>query len=144
MPAYWWKCENCRTDYDFSQVTESRGVAHYIWDDLLPSSWDQNHLRRRCKACHKLSLRIAYDFPRKEKVTLFVVHMVGLGPYDGSYIPMMWETTQPSEGDNHWFDFKYVNGRSLYGLNKPAVFERDNLRELFSLYQNRARAGRFP
>ncbi len=57
---------------------------------------------------------------------------------------MMWETLfSPYDGDS-CFDFKYINGRSVFGLNKPAVFTQLQLRELFSLYRRVAAVKRFP
>lgn len=144
MAAYWWQCEKCSSVFNFDEVSDSRGITHFIWDVLVPSSWNQANLVKKCKKCGKSSLRMAYEFPRADKVTLLVFHMVGLGPFDDVYIPMMWETKPLGSDEANWFDFKYINGRNLYGLNKPAVFTRDNLEELFSLYKKKTGHSKFP
>jgi hypothetical protein len=70
--------------------------------------------------------------------------MVGLGPFDKVYLPMMWEAYPVHAPEDRWFDFKYLNGRNLWGLNKPAVFGREDLRELFELYVQKTGTERFP
>jgi hypothetical protein len=143
MAAYWWACEKCDAIENFIDVCGYKGIAHYIWDILLASSWDQDKLLLACKACGQRSLRIAYDFPGGDKISLRVVHIVGLGPIKGEYVPMMWETYPISEINERWFDFKYVKGRSVWGLNKPAVFSPDKLSEIFALYQNKVGVAAF-
>jgi hypothetical protein len=89
-------------------------------------------------------MRIAYHFPRKDNPrTARLVHAVGLGP-SGDYVPMMWETYFVDEPDVLAFDFKYVRGRNQTGLNKPCVMTRENLRVLFSLWQERTGTVGFP
>lgn len=144
MSAYWWQCESCGAVSDFKEVTNCKGVVHYIWDELISSNWDQGKLLLECKKCNEHSMRITYEFPRKEKVILQVIHIVGLGPIKGNYIPMMWET-KPSEDNVNWFDFKYVDHhRTPLGLTKPAVFSRENLQQLFNLYREKTGATSFP
>jgi hypothetical protein len=70
--------------------------------------------------------------------------MVGLGPFDNVYVPTMWETYDVSAPEYRMFDFKYVNNRNIWGLNKPAVFTREELRELFALYELRTGMSSFP
>lgn len=82
-------------------------------------------------------MRITYLFPRKEKETLRVVHIIGLGKPGDDYIPMMWETYPLGEKEIHWFDFKYINKRNILGLNRPAVFTHDDLKKLFDLYRTK-------
>jgi hypothetical protein len=144
MPAYWWQCENCANTFDFLTACGSKGMPNFIRDVLLPSNWNQNHLCIECPACHKQTLRIVYEFPRANKETIRVIHIVGLGNIGDSYIPMMWETIPAPYYGNTWFDFKYINNRSIYGLNKPAVFEREDLKKLFQLYREKTYTTTFP
>jgi len=144
MAGYWWECESCGTRWEFVAACGSKGITHFIWDILLPSNWDQAQLLGVCKSCGKVSLRITYEFPRKNKEVLRVVHMVGLGPLYGSYIPMMWETYPISVEHERWFDFKYIDGRRTLGLNRPAVLRREHLKQLFNLYQEKTGTVDFP
>lgn len=143
MSAYWWECEKCGKKYDFNTACKSPGIAHYIRDALVLSKWDQALLLIECPNCHQKSLRIFYEFPRKEKELLKVIHIVGLGEQKNSYIPMMWETS-PFPFNDIWFDFKYINNRNIWGLNKPAIFCQNDLRELFELYCKRTGKKSFP
>lgn len=70
--------------------------------------------------------------------------MVGLGGRDDEYIPMMWKTLRAPYDGEPWFDFKYINGRSVWGLNKSAVFGRDDLAQLFRLYCEKTGDTQFP
>jgi hypothetical protein len=72
-----------------------------------------------------------------------LVRAVGVGPFD-DYIPMMWEAFPSDDPDARWFDFKYVRGRSAYGLNKPAVFSKPELINLFALYRRVSGEQTFP
>lgn len=138
MPSYWWECvHGCDGKRTFKEECGSRGLVHFLWDHLLPGQWDQELLVRQCPACKSLSLRIAYDFPRRNPETLCVLHIVGLGPF-GDYLPMMWEASPKSDRSKMWFDFKYVRGRNIKGLNTPAVFTRNQLSNLFNLYRQKA------
>jgi len=56
---------------------------------------------------------------------------------------MMWETKSLGEEIN-FYDFKYINGRSVYGLMKPAIFSRENLKQLFNLYDEKTGSVNFP
>jgi len=146
MPGYWWQCENCRPDSSFLEACGSKSIAHFIWDVLLPSSWDQSKLLLHCKNCGQQSIRITYEFPRKEKEVFRVIHIVGIGPLFDEYIPMMWETYQVGNGKGEvtLFDFKYIGKRSVWGLNKPAVFSRDDLKRLFALFCEKTGSLEFP
>ena len=144
MTGYWWQCEICGTVFSFPEVSDTKGIAHFIWDVLIPSEWDQQKLSRDCKNCNSNSLRITYEFPRKNKVILKVIHIFGRSPTTDKYIPMMWETHSSENESVSWFDFKYINGRNVYGLNKPAVFSRDGLRHLFEAYCQKTGAPSFP
>ena len=66
MAAYWWRCQACGKSAEFSEVCGSRNMAHSVWDELLPSSWDQGCLVKQCPHCAAKSARITYEFPRKE------------------------------------------------------------------------------
>jgi hypothetical protein len=149
MAAYWWECEGCGKSVDFPNATGAGGITRFIRDILLPSDWDQSLLLRQCTACDKPLLRMTYEFPRgKETVSLHTVHIVGLDKDE--YLPMMWETCpmdSPQErwlSEERWFDFKYINKSSIFGLNKPAVFLQDELRRLFDLYRTKTGVTNFP
>lgn len=144
MASYWWECDNCKIEKPFHEVTEATGIVSFLRKVLLPSDWDQSKLMMPCQSCGTNGLRIKYDFPREDNpVRLSIVHVVGLIRDDATYLPMMWET-QPSGEKATWFDFKYVNDNSIYGLNKPAVFTRAELKELFRIYERKCGGGLFP
>ncbi len=145
MPGYWWQCENCRRKYDFEHLTNSSGIGPFIRDELAPSEWDQILLAGECPECGK-TVRITYEFPRRAGgETVHVLHIVGL-PFDkeGKYLHMMWETYFEDGSDEPLFDFKYIWGRNIHGLNKPAVFTQEMLRRLFSLYAEKVGKAAFP
>jgi hypothetical protein len=107
---------------------------------MLPAEWDQSLLTSPCSKCHSGILRITYEFPRGDSVVLRVIHVVGLRDEDeDDYIAMMWETQPKDYPGERWFDFKYQIRRSAYGLNRPAVFSREGLRDLFGLYRQKNR-----
>lgn len=143
MPSYWRECGECKTKYEFPEVTESKGVTHYIQDVLVPPDWDQSLLLKQCPACGKNELRIAYFFPREDQAHLLVKHIVGLGPF-GEYVPMMWETIPDRSAKDTWIDFKYINGRNIWGLNKPAVFSKADMNAVFAKYRNKVGDETFP
>lgn len=144
MAGYWWKCSHCGAKFEFEEVCESHGITHYIWDVLIPSGWGQSHLLKNCAQCGNEELRIAYIFPRKEETSLHVKHIVGLGPIDDDYVPMMWETIPDGSKEETWIDFKYIRGRNPLGLSKPAVFSKESIRKLFQLYRDRTDDKSFP
>jgi len=144
MASYWWQCDTCQIEEPFHAVSAATGIVSFIRKILLPSGWDQSKLVLPCPKCAKPELRITYDFPREdERVRLSIVHIVGLIHDDAYYLPMMWET-QPSTDEETWFDFKYINGNSIYGLNRPAVFSRIELTKLFQTYEQRCGEAKFP
>ncbi|HOX41278.1 MAG TPA: hypothetical protein PK263_03725 [bacterium] len=136
MPSYWWECEKCQDIKQFQEVTESKGITHFIWDVLLPSNWDQGLLIRKCELCSSY-LRIAYVFPRKDALHILVKHIIGLGPYFDEYIPMLWETFPDRNFQETMIDFKYINGRNIWGLNKPAVFSKNEMKEVLKKYKEK-------
>ena len=144
MPGYWWECGACDNTYDFGEACESRGLPHYIRDVLIPSDWEQSYLFLKCPGCDSKALQIAYEFPRTEKESIRIIRIVGLGSYESKYVPMMWETSPAPYNGVIWFDFKYINGRSVFGLNKPAVFQRNDLLALFRLYCEKTGEQHFP
>ena len=143
MASYWWECANCSAKFEFQDVCESRGITHYIWDVLIPSDWKQSHLLKKCPKCNQEELRVTYVFPRADQTHIQVKHIVGLGPFD-EYISMMWETVPDGSKEKTWLDFKYINGRNIWGLNKPAVFSKEDIRKLFQLYRDRTGDKSFP
>ena len=136
MQSYWWQCTQCGTSRTFAEECATRGVVHFLWDVLLPAEWDQSLLVRTCAVCQSHSLRITYEFPRAEKETMRTLHIVGI-PQD-TYLPMLWETSPDPDLRERWFDFKYVQGRSVWGLNKPAVLTNVALTRLIDLYRVKA------
>jgi hypothetical protein len=137
MPAYWWQCTSCSSIATFAEMTVSTGLPSFLWDELRPSNWDQGLLRRHCSRCSTPTMQVAHHFPREKRETVTVNHIVGLVPSDKGYMPMMWEGAFLSDPESPLFDFKYVIERQNWGLNKPAVFSREDLRHLFDLYCNR-------
>jgi hypothetical protein len=136
MPGYWWHCESCDSDFTFPEARASSSIVAFIWDDLVTHRWDQTLLNRICPKCSKQTVALRYEFPRrKEPESLKVVHIVGITPPDGSYLPMVWETAPLRDPEQRWFDFKYMNGRSNWGLNKAAALDKSELRRLFALYE---------
>ncbi len=144
MPSYWWECEECEHEYGFNEVTKSKGIVTFIWDELLPSNWNQDLLLKRCPNCNNDHLRLAYLFPRSDTLRLRVIHIVGLDIREQKYLPMMWETYFTHNPTENVFDFKYMNGRNNRGLNKPAVLSKNNLSQIFSLYNERTGNISFP
>lgn len=136
MPSYWWQCQACNEARSFVEVTASKGITHFIWDELLPSDWDQKHLTRICPKCNDNSLRITYEFPRQDKVTLFVHNIVGITD-DNYFMPMLWCTSPSEDKGARWYDFKYVNGRNIFGLNKAVVFTQGSLTKILELFNNK-------
>lgn len=144
MPSYWWQCDTCQIVETFPAVCEASGIVTFVRNILIPSDWDQSKLILPCPKCGGHKLRITYDFPRqKDPVRLNVVHLVGLIHDDAYYLPMMWET-RPSTDTETWFDFKYISGNSLWGLNKAAVFSRSELKRLFQTYEQKCGVAPFP
>lgn len=140
MPGYWWQCEECGNIEDFPSACGTSSICGFLRDLLIPSRFDQALLVRDCPICLQYSLRITFDFPRNDKITLHVRHIVGQSPSeDGAYVPMMWETYPAGSPDDSWFHFNYINDRQVFGLNKAGVFEEHNLKAIFELY--RARTG---
>ena len=138
MNGYWWECTRCGRRARFSSVTESNSLAAYIWDVLVPSGWNQGTLLKACTRCAKHAMRIAYEFPRRENERLFVMVIVGLTPEKGdTFVPMLWESARGRRLNKRWFDFKYIQGRSNFGLNRPPVFSAGSLREVLRLYRRK-------
>ena len=133
MPGYWWRCEACGNTQTFKNQTGRTSVPAFLRDDLIPAKWKQSLLAQPCGKCGEPGMRIAYEFPRRDKPTIMVVHIVGL-PKPNGYLPMMWETYFLSDPDCKLFDFKYVSGRQIWGLNKATVFSQQDLRDIFALY----------
>jgi len=119
-------------------------MASFIWDKMLATGWDQSLLTPTCSKCHTGILRITYEFPRSDKVVLQVMHIVGLKEEDDDYVAMMWETQPQHSPAERWFDFKYQRGRNPRGLNKPVVFSRENLHDLFEIYRKKTGVQIFP
>jgi len=117
-------------------------MASFIWDRLIPADWDQSLLTSVCPHCDHGTRRITYDFPREDKVTRRVAHIVGIASDD--FVPMMWETYPTDDPSDLAFSFNYQIRRSPWGLNKAGVFSREALRRIFALYREKASAADFP
>jgi len=141
MARYWWECLSCGDRPAWLTVCDSRSIAAFIWDELLPSGWDQSLLLRRCK-CKRRSLRITYRLRRSDPERISIRRIVGLGP-KGDYLPMLWETFRHSNPLAAWIDFKYQRGRSPWGLSKRLVLEKAQLVRLLRAY-DRVSARRKP
>ncbi len=61
MPSYWWECGQCGSRASFLEASATKAIAHFIWDRLLPSGWDQSYLTLKCQGCGLSSVRITYD-----------------------------------------------------------------------------------
>lgn len=146
MHSYWWQCmnKNCNKTFNFDDVTNSKGIVHFILDELLPNNWNPKKLILRCKKCNKKSLRIMYEFPRKDKTTLIVVNIVGIESSEKRYLRMMWETMPLGEPKTRWFDFKYVNGRNIWGLMSSPIFTQQELKKILSIYKKITKQNKFP
>jgi len=146
MPGYWWKCDGCNrrcefNDPDLPADLRFGSVAPFIRDVLVPKNWNPVHLLRHCPGCGQQALRIAYEFPRENAEQLRVIGIVDLtwderrdAQADQEYLPMMWETYFLGNRNRSYFDFKYIRGKRVWGLNKPAVFSQNDLRRLFEKY----------
>ena len=134
MPGYWWQCKKCGEKREFREAANRRSVPDFLWEDLVPAEWDQALLTLPCPTSCGSRMHLTYKFPRSKGTTdtVMVVHIVGL--QKGGYLPMMWEAFFLSEPASSFFDFKYVRGKSMYGLNRPAILTQQDLREMFELY----------
>jgi hypothetical protein len=147
MEGYWWACDKkeCRSlqaQLPFRD-TVGVGIVGFLWDELS-GTWDQNLLAKNCGACGGRSLRITYDFPRAEPERVRVTHIVGLRREKDPFMQMIWEGVPDNYPDQGWFDFKYMYGRNNLGLKRPAIFTREQLRELFTLYREKTGKHQFP
>jgi hypothetical protein len=130
---YWWQCLACGERPAWTDVCESRSVAAFIHDELAPSGWDQQLLRRRC-TCGKRSLYITYRFKRGDPERISIRHIVGLALPD-DYLPMIWQTFRHATPRTAWVDFKYQRGRSPWGLTKRLVLTRPQLSRLLRAFE---------
>jgi len=144
MPGYWWECETCGGKVDFAEVAGAPSMASFVWDRLLATEWDQSLLSPPCKKCANGVLRITYEFPRRDKLILRVIHIVGLHCDDDDYVPMMWETYPKDSPTQRRFDFKYQRARNPWGLNKAALLSREDLHALFEVYREKTGVHDFP
>lgn len=143
LGGYWWECEKCEKQFDFNTACGSPGIAHYI-QDHLKKDWDQTLLVRDCPDCKSHSLRIAYEFPKRERQLFRVYHVVGIDWNNGAYVPMMWVTKESPYSGEMIYDFKYICGRQTFGLNKSAVFSQNDLKRIFDLYCEKTGVKSFP
>ena len=125
---YWWQCIACGARPAWTDVCESRSVAAFIRDELVPGGWDQRALQRTC-VCRRRALYITYRLKRGDPDRVSIRHIVGLALED-EYLPMVWETFRHSEPKARWIDFKYQRGRSPWGLTKRLVLTQPQLSRL--------------
>ncbi len=141
MPSYWWQCKSCGSKSIFPIVAKCSSIVTFIWDIMVPSDWEQSLLLRECPKCGNKALRITYDFPRKtDPVTPKVVQMVGLPPNADNYMAMLWETEPTEYPKERWLDFKYMNGKNPWGLNKAAVLSKQDLVRLIRVYETKTQS----
>jgi hypothetical protein len=147
-PGYYWQCNRNPGHWKTFAAACGIGLVKFMYR-LAEKNWDQRKLAIKCTDCQKGVMRINYHFPRSANPEQIEVRrIVGLNNKGRTYLPMLWEG-KPLNGKDTWFDFKYV-GRSdsgkyeSYGLSKPAVFKKRELRNLFELYSKIAGVGRFP
>ena len=133
MARYWWQCTSCGDRPAWLEVCRSRSIAAFIWDELLPSGWDQELLLRGGECGHR-ALRITYRFARGDPERVSIRHIVGLAP-QGDHLPMLWDTFRHASPRKHWIDFKYQRGRSPWGLTKRLVLEKAQLECLLRAYE---------
>jgi hypothetical protein len=139
MPGYWWECEsNGSHRFDISHFHKNKmngytGMASFI-KDVMAFQWNRNELLQHCDKCKRNTMRITYKYSCKSNTNdkYRVITIVGLNS-NTTYIPMMWETCSVID-EYTYYDFKYIIGRSVYGLNKPAIFTRQQLNEIIKLY----------
>lgn len=130
---YWWQCLACGDRPSWLSVCESKSIAAFIWDELAPSGWDQDLLRRTCQCRHR-SLYITYRLKRGDTERVSIRHIVGLR-LDDEFVPMLWETFRHATPRIRWMDFKYQRGRSPWGLTKRLVLTQPHLSRLLGQYQ---------
>jgi len=133
MAKYAWQCTFCGDRPAWLAVCGSRSIAAFIFDELVPSGWDQKLLRRRCKCKHH-SLYITYRATRGDPDRISIKHIAGLS-LDHDYVPMLWETFRHASPKVKWIDLKYQRGRSPWGLSKHLVLKQEHLMRLLAVYQ---------
>ena len=133
MAKYWWQCTSCGDKPKWLEVCRSRSIAAFNWDELVPSGWDQDLLKRKCK-CNRNTLRITYRFRSGDPERISIKHIVGLPP-KGDYLTMLWETFRHSSPKKSWIDLKYQRGRSPWGLSKRLVLEKTQFARLLRAYK---------
>ena len=133
MARYGWQCVSCGARPAWPAVCASKSIAAFIRDELVPSGWDQDLLRRRCE-CGRRSLYITWKLQRGNPERVSIRHIVGLSLED-EYLPMLWETFRHGTPKTRWIDFKYQRGRSPWGLSKRLVLLRPHFLRLLRAYE---------
>jgi hypothetical protein len=132
MARYGWQCLSCGARPGWLAVCESKSIAAFIHDELMPSAWDQALLRRTCE-CGRRSLYLTWKLQRGDPERVSARHIVGLR-LEGDYLPMIWGTFRHSAPRTTWIDFKYQRGRSPWGLTRRLVLQQAHLARLLRAY----------
>jgi hypothetical protein len=132
MARYGWQCQSCGARPSWLAVCASKSIAAFIADELAPSGWDQQLLRRKCE-CGRRSLYITWKLQRGDPERVSARHIVGLVLAD-AYVPMIWGTFRHATPRTTWIDFKYQRGRSPWGLTKRLVLPQAHLARLLRAY----------
>src|SRR5688572_4347133 len=132
MARYGWQCLACGARPAWLAVCDSKSIAAFIRDELVPSAWDQSLLRRTCE-CGRRSLYITWKLQRGDPERVSARHIAGLLLAD-DYLPMIWGTFRHATPRTTWIDFKYQRGRSPWGLTKRLVLPQAHLARLLRAY----------
>jgi hypothetical protein len=135
MTGYWFNCDKCDSDFKFRDIAEYNGISSFLWYKFFESDCDQSLLTPKCPKCKGI-LRITYDFPRKEKITAKVRHIV-FQTDDDYFFQMLWETFFTHDKTKAIYDFKYMNGNSPNGLTKSVIMTEADLKKLIQLFNKK-------
>ena len=138
--GYWWQCDKNSNHWhkEFIISNKDVGLVRFFYE-LAKTNWDQSLLINNCTEDCDGKMRLTYDFPRQnDPERLSAIHIIGISNEHPEYLPMLWES-KPHSYDDMYFDFKYVSwsedrGYNVYGLAKPAVFNKSDLKKLFENY----------
>lgn len=133
MAKYGWQCTSCGERPAWLSVCESKSIAAFIWDELMPSRWNQELLRKTC-TCGRRTLFLTYRLQRGDPERVSIKHIVGL-PLADDYLPMVWETFRHATPRTTWVDFRYQRARNPWGLSKHLVLKRPQLARMLRAFE---------